>query len=236
MAPPTRPAPGRGGWWSRLNPKQRRMAIAAGAAVLLAVVYMLFIRKKPSEAEEVGEAAQERGREEIYPSAYQYGYPAGAEATGAMVEPIEGPEGLEGLPGPEGPAGPQGEPGPAGEPGPPGAPSPTTDAAKAAAGGKATGSGHSGATKGKKAKTTAPRTAVGNAKIASQPVNRAPRAVVGAGGGVAHVGGAGGASGGVVHPNAFSSGIGAGHAKPKPPAGYHTYKGANGQWWFAPNS
>lgn len=63
----------------------------------------------------------------------------------------------------------------------------------------------------------------------------APKPVAGGGGGVAQVGGAGGASGGVVHPNAYSSGVGGGHPKPAPPAGYHTYMGANGQWWFAPN-
>ncbi len=62
-----------------------------------------------------------------------------------------------------------------------------------------------------------------------------PAAVAGAGGGVAQIGGAGGASGGVAHPNAYSSGIGAGHPKPAAPSGYHAYKGANGQWWFAPN-
>lgn len=55
------------------------------------------------------------------------------------------------------------------------------------------------------------------------------------GGGVTHVGGAGGATGGTVHPAAYSSGIGAGHTKPGAPSGYHTYKGDNGQWWFAPN-
>lgn len=64
----------------------------------------------------------------------------------------------------------------------------------------------------------------------------APSPVTGGGGGVAQVGGAGGASGGVVHPAAFSSGIGAGHPKPPAPAGFHTYQGANGQWWFAPNN
>jgi hypothetical protein len=60
-------------------------------------------------------------------------------------------------------------------------------------------------------------------------------AVAGGGGGMAQVGGAGGASGGVIHPQAYSSGIGAGHPKPAAPGGYHTYQGSNGQWWFAPN-
>jgi hypothetical protein len=83
-----------------------------------------------------------------------------------------------------------------------------------------------------------PQVKLGGAGVAApapRPAAPAPAPVTGGGGGVAQVGGAGGASGGVVHPNAYSSGIGAGHPKPAPPAGYHTYQGANGQWWFAPN-
>lgn len=73
----------------------------------------------------------------------------------------------------------------------------------------------------------------------NQPVGAGraqPSPVTGSGGGIAQVGGAGGASGGQVHPNAYSSGLGIGHPKPAAPGGYHTYQGTNGQWWFAPNS
>jgi hypothetical protein len=84
------------------------------------------------------------------------------------------------------------------------------------------------------------RMAVGNHQPASGPGAQKgpapkPAPVAGAGGGMAQIGGAGGASGGVIHPLAYSSGIGGGHPKPGAPAGYHTYQGANGQWWFAPN-
>jgi hypothetical protein len=37
------------------------------------------------------------------------------------------------------------------------------------------------------------------------------------------------------HPKAYKSGVGAGKEKPKAPPGYHAYKGADNQWWFAPN-
>jgi hypothetical protein len=48
--------------------------------------------------------------------------------------------------------------------------------------------------------------------------------------------GPGSASGGVIHPQAVSLGIGVGQPKPSAPAGWHVYKGANGQWWRAPNA
>lgn len=106
---------------------------------------------------------------------------------------------------------------------------PKAPATSTGAGAAAGGAGH----------TTAPhpanRIGIAQNRPVSGPV-KLPGAVTGGGGGVAQVGGVGGASGGQIHPQAFSSGIGAGHPKPAAPPGYHAYKGNNGQWWFAPNS
>ncbi len=161
-------------WWTKLDPKRRRLILAAGAVILLALVYLATRSGSAAPTgplAEEGEDPSEGGRENVYPSAEQYGFPTGpsgsASEGGAM---IEGPEGVPGVEGLEGSEGPTGAEGPTGEPGPPGAPGPHKKAAKAKAGGKTHGGGHAGTTKRHQGKKN--RSGGTSAKAAHRGVNR----------------------------------------------------------------
>lgn len=130
-------------WWAKLDPKRKRMIMVAGAAGVLALIYLLMRSRQSGEAPEEQanserEAAEANRLENTYPTATQYGYPTGAGyGEGGTMEP--GGEGPEGIPGPEGEPGGEGPPGAEGPGGPPG---PTTNAIKRKHGRGKHGGGH----------------------------------------------------------------------------------------------
>lgn len=122
-APPTPPKPSGSNWWTKLDPKRKRLVMVVGIAVAAALIYLLTRRGAPEATpSEQQEDATRSGLEETYPTAFQYGYPGGPGMEGGgsgFMEPgstgepgIEGPEGQPGIEGPEGQAGPTGAPGP----------------------------------------------------------------------------------------------------------------------------
>lgn len=148
MAEPTpKPKDAKAGknWWAKLDPKQRRLVIGVAAVLVFAILYLAMRSRGGSPTGALEKSEKEGQRENVYPTAEQFGYPGGAEASGSMVEGPEGVPGVEGLEGAEGREGPEGPP--STEPGPPGPPGPHKNAHKRKAGGKATGGGHAGTTK-----------------------------------------------------------------------------------------
>jgi hypothetical protein len=127
-------------WWAKLDPKRKRLILVAGAAAVLALVYLLMRSREGGEAPEEQATSEREGAEQnrlenTYPSAFQYGYPSGAGfGEGGPMEPaVEGPEGIPG---------PEGEPGGEGPEGPGGPPGPTTNALKRKHGRGKHGGGH----------------------------------------------------------------------------------------------
>jgi len=227
-------------WWSKLDPKKRRLVIVAGLAVAAAIVYLVFRNREGGEQPTPDEEqeAREQGRlENTYPSAYQFGYPGGAGFEGGpMTEPPEYVEGPEGLPGVEGPPGAEGPAGAPTEPGPPGAPGPTKNAHKRKQGGKAPGGGHGGSkpnapkhTPSGGVKTKPKKPGNRNGKRNPKPAIHNAHAVSPAPAVPANP---------ANHPQAVNTGnrcVNGGVGPHKAPAGYHLFC-QNGWIYRAPNS